>query len=117
MGRHQEFPLSDELLDNLGRLLVALNKLRAAYKQPMAVSSGYRPGHFNKDAGGAKGSHHLTLLACDFSDPKDRLDTWCRNNLMSLKGWGLYLEHPDYTPGWCHLQIVAPTSGKTMFTP
>ena len=116
MGRHVEYPLDDALLNNLGRLVIALNRLRGAYGKPMQVTSGYRPGHYNKRAGGAEKSAHMTLEACDFADPTGKLDLWCLNNALRLKEWGLYLEHPESTPGWCHVQIRPPASGKTVFT-
>lgn len=116
-GRHREFPLSDELLDNLGRLLVAVNRIRKLYGKPMIVSSGYRPGHFNVSAGGSINSAHLTCQAVDFVDKGGYLANWCRANSHVLKDAGLYLEHPDATVGWCHLMIARPASGLTVFRP
>lgn len=114
MGRDQEFPLDVTLQKNLDALLVALNKLREDYGKPMNVTSGYRPGHYNTDAGGAKASSHLTCQACDFADPEGRLDSWCMSNLDKLTKYGLWLEGPAYTPGWCHLQI-RPVPGARVF--
>lgn len=116
MGRHREFPLSDQLLDNLGKLLVALNTVRRTYGKPMVVTSGYRPGHFNKAAGGAVNSAHLSLEACDFADPDRKLAHWCMSNLRVLEEAGLWLEAPSATPGWVHLQI-RPVVGKRVFLP
>ena len=83
----------------------------------MIVSSGYRPGHYNKDAGGAKGSAHAVCLACDFKDPTGDLDQWCMDHLDVLEQCGLYLESPNHTLGWCHLTIRAPGSGDRVFIP
>lgn len=105
MGRDKEFPLSANLEKNLNKLLIAINKLREKYGKPMAVSSGYRPGHYNVEAHGAKNSTHLVCEACDFYDTGGLLDKFCTENQPLLAELGLYLEHPESTPGWCHLDI------------
>lgn len=105
MGRDKEYPLTPILEQNLSKLLIALNRFRATYGKPMIVSSGYRPGKYNKATGGAEKSSHLTCEACDFSDPDGTLDEYCRNNVSVLEQCGLWLESPDKTPGWCHLDI------------
>jgi hypothetical protein len=117
MGRHIAHPLSQDLKLNLDGLLNALNALRRAYGKPMRVTSGYRPAPFNKAAGGTKLSNHMVCLACDFADPDGALDAWCMANLHELEKAGLWLEHPDATPGWCHLQAVPPRSGNRVFRP
>jgi zinc D-Ala-D-Ala carboxypeptidase len=115
MGRHKTYPLDDKLLDNLGKLLVALNVVRKAYGKPLIVSSGYRPGSFNKAAGGATNSSHLTLEACDFDDPGRAFSKWCLANLKVLEEAGLWMENPAKTIGWVHLQI-RPTNQR-VFNP
>lgn len=110
-GREVEFPLTPELEENLYRLLEAVNKLRALYGEPMFVSSGYRPGHYNKDAGGAAKSSHLTCEAVDFSDPTGKIKSWILSNKQVLELCGLYMENPTRTVGWVHLQI-RPTAGR-----
>lgn len=117
MGRDKEFPLSDELKLNLDALVIALNAFRSHYGVPMVVTSGYRPGHYNKDAGGAKNSPHVTCQACDFHDPSGILDAYCVANQDILEQCGLYLEDPKHTIGWCHLQIRRPGSGSRIFIP
>jgi uncharacterized protein YcbK (DUF882 family) len=103
MGRDAEFPLNLELEANLAKLLEALNRFRAIYGKPMRVTSGYRPGHYNKAAGGSQKSTHLSCEACDFADPDGSLDKFCMENQQLLADCGLWLEHPDSTPGWTHL--------------
>lgn len=105
MGRDKEFPLSADLRVNLGKLLTAVNGFRAAYGQKMTVSSGYRPGHYNSDAGGAKGSCHKTCEAVDFKDPDGAIKKFAQANIKVLEQFGLYMESPRSTPTWCHLQI------------
>ncbi len=117
MGRDAEFPLSPELEANLEKLLIALNKFRELYGKPMVVSSGYRPGHYNTDAGGAKHSNHRVCLACDFHDPAGEIDQWITmDREQALEAAGLWREGQAYTHGWVHLQVVPFASyveGKT----
>lgn len=103
MGRDKEFPLTPELNTNLDNLLIAVNKLRDLYGQPMYVSSGYRPGHFNTDAGGAKNSAHSLCEAVDFHDNDNKLKNWLTVEI--LEQCGLYQEDPTKTPVWLHVQI------------
>jgi hypothetical protein len=117
MGREVEYPLSPEIKANLDKLLIALNKFRAFYGKPMVVTSGYRPGKYNTAAKGAKNSSHLTCEACDFADPDGALDLWCTQHLDILEECGLWLESPQNTPGWTHLQIRPITSGNRVFIP
>lgn len=104
MGRDLSYPLTPDLEQNLVRLLAALNRLRTIYGKSMTVSSGYRPGHFNKTAGGAHTSAHLTCEACDFRDPEGKLAAWLLSHNKVLINCGLFLESPTHTPGWVHLQ-------------
>jgi len=109
---------SQEISDNLDKLLVALNKFRSAFGKPMTVSSGWRPPSVNANVpGAAKKSNHMLGLACDFKDIDGSLDAFCATNLKLLESCGLYLEDPKSTPGWCHLQCVPPKSGKRIFQP
>ena len=109
MGRDAEYPLSQDLDNNLSKLLIAVNKLRTLYGKPMIVSSGYRPGKYNVAAGGAKGSSHLSCEAVDFKDADKALKTWITVDI--LEECGLYMEHPDHTPTWLHVQI-RPTQNR-----
>ena len=113
MGREKEFPLSQSQEFNLNILLHCVNLLREAYGKPMYVSSGYRPGRYNKAAGGAKGSAHLSCEAVDFKDADGKLKQFITEDL--LKKCGLYMEHPDDTPTWVHVQI-RPTKNR-IFNP
>jgi hypothetical protein len=117
MGRDKDWPLNAQLEANLTKLLTALNKFRTKYAKVMFVSSGYRPATYNKAAGGAKLSNHMVCLACDFKDRDGTLGAWCMRNLKVLEDCGLWLEHIDSTPGWCHLQAVPPRSGNRVFRP
>jgi len=72
---------------------------------------------------GAPMSNHRKAKAVDIYDPVNVLDIWLNQfddghggNSMLLKH-GLAREHPDATPGWCHLQSALPSSGRRTFNP
>lgn len=109
MGRDAEFPLDTELEANLLVLLKAVNKLRMVYGSPMTVNSGYRPGHYNDDAGGAPNSPHITCQAVDFHDADGALKAWITVEI--LERCGLYQEDPASTPTWLHVQ-TRPTHNR-----
>lgn len=103
MGRDVEYPLNQELEDNLINLLEAINRLYALTGIEFTVSSGYRPGRYNKAARGAKDSSHMTCQAVDLHDVNGRIKKAVTVNL--LEQCGLYMEDPRSTPTWCHLQV------------
>lgn len=107
MGRVAEAELSPEIQVNLSHLVAALNLVRATYGKPMVVSSGYRSQAANSKVGGAKRSYHLSCQACDFRDADGALDSFLNSEAGQrlLESAGLWQEHPDSTPGWCHLDI------------
>lgn len=122
MGRDRDYPLTPDLMQNLDKLLIAVNKLRDAWGKPLIVTSGYRPGHYNKSAKGAIKSAHTTCEAVDFKDADGEFGKWCLANLPLLEECGLYMESPAYThepPGkrWIHVQIRPTKSGKRVFIP
>lgn len=96
---------------NVKALFAALHDFETAHGKPLHVSSGYRTVEHNKAIGGAPHSNHLTGKACDFSDPDGAIKKWCLANLPILVKLGLYMEHPDSSPTWCHLQ-TKPTKNR-----
>lgn len=102
--REIEYPLTPKLEENLVKLLLALNIIRETWGKPMIVTSAYRPGRYNTAAGGAKNSAHLTCEAVDISDVNGDLKEFLVKNVELLEKAGLWMEHPDRTPSWCHLQ-------------
>jgi hypothetical protein len=119
MDRDKSFPkeYTSEVSNNLDKLLVAINIVRAAYGKPMRVTSGWRPAGVNSIIGGANRSNHMLGLAVDIADPNGELAKWLLNNLDVVSKAGLYLEDFRWTKGWVHFQIVAPKSGKRIFIP
>lgn len=84
------------------------------------LSSGWRPPSVNAATQGAsKTSLHMTGKAGDVYDPGNKLDAWLLQpeGQAALERLGLWLEHPDFTPEWCHLQPVPPGSGRRVFRP
>lgn len=82
------------------------------------VASGWRPAAINARVPAAvPDSPHLSGAACDLYDPRNALDDWCLAHAEVLARLELWLEHPEYTEGWCHVQIVAPRCGSRVFRP
>ncbi len=120
MGRDKTHAkdLTQEVRDNATLTVAKVNNLLAIAKIDAKVTSGWRPPAINAGVkGAAKKSRHMTGQAVDLADPKGDLDRWCLDNLAELERIGLWLEHPDATPTWCHLQTVPPGSGRRVFRP
>lgn len=73
---------------------------------------GFRP---QDAAQGSPGSSHKQGRGVDIYDPQNVLDDWLDDEI--LEEHGLYREHADSTPRWCHLTDRAPASGKRTFNP
>jgi hypothetical protein len=112
--REIEYPLSEEHRINMAFLLDVISTIREKWGKPIQISSGYRPGRFNKAAGGATNSAHLTCEAVDLVDSDGSLAKFCEPLLQSLD---LYMENPKRTPGWVHLQTRKTKSGNRVFQP
>lgn len=124
MGRDKQYPVTDQLRQNAQILLERVNCLVSMYYAELPsvprlmVSSGYRPAQINsKVPGAATRSNHIVCQAVDLHDPGDLFDDWCLATLHLLEEYDLWLEHPDSTPMWCHLQSVPPKSGRRVFKP
>lgn len=118
--------LTTEQQENLLVLLKRVNDLRTAYGKPMFVTSGLRSVADHLKIYMRKGipinrvpmkSQHLVGAACDFSDPKGDLARWAIANEKKLELFKLWCEAPGSTPGWLHVQIFPPKSGKRFFRP
>lgn len=122
MKRDEQFPdqYTQEISDNIDKLLICLAKFREAYGKPMKVTSGWRPEAINAKVGGSKKSAHMVGMACDFADSDKELAKFAKkmNEEGKLKEWGLWLENPDHTSGWVHLDIKdRKISGTRIFNP
>lgn len=83
------------------------------------ISSGFRDDKSNTLAGGSENSLHKKAAALDlFSLPHYLMKDYEENKENSLLvKWDLYLEHPNHTPRWCHLQMFPPKSKRRVFIP
>lgn len=64
---------------------------------------------------GAPTSSHKQGRGVDVADKGNALDDWITDETLEFHG--LYREHPDDTPNWCHLTDRAPGSGRRTFKP
>lgn len=120
MGRDREYrqELTPELRANARETIRRVNRLLKRAGLTRKISSGWRPEAVNAAVpGAAKGSKHISCLAIDLEDRDGKLDAWCMAHLEVLAEIGLWLEHPDATPDWCHLQTLPPRSGNRVFEP
>ena len=115
MERQKEYPPTKEILDSAELLLDKVNKLFKELLIVPKVTSGYRPGKFNAKAGGAKKSAHMTGEAVDLKDGNNEIKK--RITLQHLEKYDLYMENPDHTDGWVHLQTRKTRSGNRIFKP
>jgi uncharacterized protein YcbK (DUF882 family) len=105
MGRDKIYPINLNQALNMANLLSRVNHLIGSLKIDAHLSSGYRPGHFNKAAGGSARSGHLTCEAIDLIDHDGSVGQMLRNNVKLLEEYGLFLENPEFTKTWVHLDI------------
>lgn len=103
-------------------LLVAINKLRALWGEPMVVTSGYRtPEDQQRINPSAPHSKHITGDAVDIADPDGRLYKFALANQDKLAQYGLWCEAGTMRTdghGWLHCQSVPYGSyaeGKSRF--
>jgi hypothetical protein len=115
MGRDSKYTLTEEFKRNAEELLSRVNKLALIAPKELKVSSGWRPGEFNRLAGGAPNSAHVTCEAVDLKDSQEVLDQWLTDAILTQ--FDLYREHPSKTVGWVHLTTRAPKSKKRTFLP
>jgi zinc D-Ala-D-Ala carboxypeptidase len=63
---NDNMPDTPEILANLRKLADTMEQVRALFKAPINVSSGYRNKVVNAAVGGVSNSDHAMGLACDF---------------------------------------------------
>lgn len=115
MGRCQVEDLPLAYVQNMAILLTVVNKLLEEFGEYRKVNSGYRRPEDNRAAGGASKSAHLTCQAVDLEDKDGKLKAFLTE--AKLKEYGLYMEHPDATPIWAHVQTRSTKSGNRIFRP
>lgn len=108
--------VDDVILRNLEDLCRKINAL--GYQPPMIATSCLRSLADQKRINpSAMGSSHLYGCAVDIADPKGELAHWLITTQDTLVKCGLWMENPDKTPGWTHLQSYAPKSMNRVFNP
>lgn len=117
MGRDKQYPTTEQMEVDIAILLHRVNGLLVELNAGEKVTSGYRPGHYNVRAGGARTSAHTTCEAIDLADPQGDTKKKIIANPSILEKYNLYMEHPDATPSWCHLQTRPTRSGSRIFKP
>ena len=132
MGRDAKYPdeLTDAIRERVAELLGRVNLLLSwAYADNVRpaldhttgthVASGWRPKAINDSTrNAAAASRHLTGEGIDLRDNGTRdLAQWCLKNEESLAEIGLWMERPQWTPTWVHLQIVPPKSHRRYYVP
>lgn len=128
MGRETRFgaELTATIRANAEVTVQRANRLLALYEastgdeRDRSVNSGWRPAAVNSSIkGAAPRSKHMTGEAIDIGDEDDSLDAWLltESGQKALESCGLWLEHPDATPRWCHVQTLPPRSGNRVFRP
>ena len=118
--RDKQYPseYTQEVQDNLNKLLIAINKVRTTYNIPMNVDSGWRPVAINSSTpGAATNSAHCQGLAVDIQDLDGSLWSWVLDNLQMMKDLGFFFEDRRWTPTWVHFGLRKPNSGKRIFIP
>ena len=58
-------PVPERYYENVAQLCRELEVIRAEYKRPVTILSGYRSPAYNKKVGGAKNSFHMKGMAAD----------------------------------------------------
>ena len=79
-----------------------------------SLYGGFRPQSCRE---GAPKSSHKEGQGLDRYDPLGQIDAWLLAHPEALGRHGLYIEHPDKTPGWSHWTVRAPKSGNRIFYP
>ena len=117
-GQHKwkESEVDAVTLRNLEDLCRKINAL--GYQPPMIATSCLRSIKDQQRINpSAMGSSHLYGCAVDIADPKGELARWLVTTQDTLVRCGLWMENPEKTKGWTHLQSYAPKSMNRIFNP
>lgn len=120
MGRDKTYPAdyTQEISDNLDKLLIIVNKIQQAYGTKFSIDSGWRSPAINAGTpGAATNSTHMRGLAVDVADHDGSIMKWTLANLQLMKDLGVHMESWEWTPTWTHFQIVPPHSGNRIYIP
>ena len=103
---HDGTPVPPELMDNLRKLCVELEKIRTRLGKPIVVMSGYRSPAWNAKRKGAGKSEHMNAKAIDMQVPGmtplqvyEVVLSMIREGLLYNGGVGIYDEWVHYDIG------------------
>lgn len=111
--------LTLEVWENLKLLFSKMDVIREHFGCQIIVHCAYRPPAYNAQVGGARGSSHLSGMACDFHVVGMSCDAVRAEILKAglLEKLGLRMEDLPNS-NWCHVDLRKPgPSGKRFFKP
>jgi hypothetical protein len=125
MGRDKTYEkeLTEELIGHAKETVYRASTLIQEYMNATgnsepSVRSGWRPLSVNaKIPNASKNFKHITCQAVDLADNSGKLRKWVMANLDKCEEIGLWVEHPDHTPSWLHIQTCPPKSESRVFVP
>ncbi len=108
----------EAVLENLRRLCVkVLEPVRAHFKRPIRINSGYRSPALNKAVNGTKNSQHLMGYAADIEISgvsNLELGNWIRKNLDFDQVIFEFCKKNDPSAGWIHVSFVGEANRKAV---
>lgn len=121
-GLEVKDPIGEDLEINVAKLLYRVDALLQAAEKDLGsrtwvCNSGYRPPAYNAAIKGAPNSAHITCEAIDIGDRDRSLMKWIMSNQTYLEIARLYMEDPQVTTSWIHLQTRPTKSGLRIFKP
>lgn len=120
MGRDKKYPkdFTEVIKQHALVTIERANTLLGAFGSLRGVNSGWRPYTLQMEINPrAPNSKHITADAIDIEDKDGKLKEWLIFNQDQLEKLNLYMEHPDSTPTWVHVQTLPPNSKKRIFKP
>ena len=107
-------------INNLIHVCQKLELVRALFKSPIHITSGLRPGLYNAECGGSKGSYHKIGSAIDFI--VGGFDTFggCNHARAIIKPhleeWDIRMEDLSVA-NWIHIDLGKPGPSGRFFIP
>jgi hypothetical protein len=102
---------SEQVRSNAAETARRVSLLLNSFGSDRKLTSGFRDRESNARAHGAKASAHIEGRAVDIEDHDGRLALYCVQNQDLLAHIQLWVENPQYTKGWVHVQ-TRPTTER-----
>lgn len=115
---HREY-ITTQYAQNALTLVQRVNRFLTSFGEYRRILFGWKPEGTIIDIHPQMNriSKHSSMQAIDLCDPEGDLDQFVMDNQRLLESCALWAEHPAATKGWCHLQSIAPKSGRRIFYP